>query len=143
MIELRTTTYGCTCGYKVDAEAFQNVEYFSQAFDVPYGTCPSCKSEQLASILDFSQLSTHLVSEDADLEAEQKDVTDAQGAIVMEESDRVEQVLAVVDGKADVIEKPIMQPAKRDLTKQELADLKLQRDNDLDKLEAIAVQEVQ
>ena len=140
MIELRTTTYGCICGYKVDAKAFENVDYFttfSQGFGVSYGTCPSCRDKQLAKLLELSEFTTHNVPDDVDLAAIQKEATDTNGQPVLIQTGEREK-LDIINGVPGVVTEPVMESKLRDLTDAELTALKLQRNQSLDELEKVA-----
>lgn len=123
MIEIKTTTYGCICGYKADAVAFENREYWEAKWaPLIYGTCPSCGKEQLAKVIDLSELSTHTTVEADDIDALTEVDRDQYGKPILVDSGKVKQELGIVDGTPAVIETPIMIEKTRELTRSEKTD---------------------
>ena len=110
------------------------------------GKCPECYSRgvssDLAVSLDPVDMSIIYVASDEELESRQVDEFDSDGQAVMVESGEYRDVLINDNWTPRFIQEPIMAPKQRQLTDEELADLKLQRDQNLDQLETITVQEV-
>ncbi len=116
-----------------------------QFFGLLPGKCPSCwlkgESSDLYLENDEANMAVIHVAADADLEAKQIEDTDGSGNLIMEQTG-VRQELGVVDGAVAVVDVPIYEAKMRELNSDELRELKAQRDQILDKLDAIAVKEV-
>lgn len=135
MITIKTTTWGCVCGYSVDGNLFENKDYFSHLFPfVPYGTCPSCRNEQLARIIQPDLLSTHQTVEQADIDALTVPEFNPDGSPVMVASGQTKPQLAVVDGNPTVVDTAAMVQQERPLTNAEKQEKLAQAQQSVDAL---------
>ena len=121
---------------------------FPEFHGIGDGQCPACFSGRndqrvrqitMMESVEGTDLSpTQInVASDEDLEATLVTETDQHGRAVLEDSGEVKQELAIVDGKAEVVEKPIFVEKQRELTKQEIADLKSKREASLILIDSI------
>lgn len=146
-------TYGCpNCPYYQDFNPSDTIEMarqFPECQDLPVGHCPACfmgrnpQCQRLSSemaLLITPAMQTN-VSSDAQIESTQVPDFDEHGQPIMVQTG-TRQEIGIVDGKVGVVEVPVMEQQMRQLTDEELAELKLQRDQNLDKLEAVAVSEI-
>ena len=158
LIAATITTWACpNCEYKQyndPANEQRMGEIFSEARYAgrPVGACPACWAGEnaqrtkdefyLESIngVDLSALGQTRVADDATLEATQVDDLDANGQPIMEPTGEVRYQFDPMTGTINPVE--VMQPKMRSLTTAELAELKQQRNQNLDALEAVAVKEV-
>jgi hypothetical protein len=121
----------------------------------PVGACPACwagENDQrtkgefyLESIngTDLSSLGQRRVADDATLEAMTKPDLDANGQQIMEQvGEHYEMHIDQSTGGVGSVLVPDYAPKMRPLTDDELAELKAQRDQNLDALENVAVAEV-
>jgi hypothetical protein len=158
---LKITTWGCgSCGYTQnfdpgdsnlwETHINRDVNLVSKRGPVPLGHCPACYTGMnrqktvdaqavLDGIVDLSGLSTTTSASDADLEARQTEVRDEDGNAELEQ---VGERYRFNERTGQVDTVPVMRPRLRDLTDAELTDLKTRRDQNLDDLSAIAVQEM-
>jgi predicted nucleic acid-binding Zn-ribbon protein len=158
---LKITTWGCgNCGYSQnfspsddqlwETHINRDVNLVSKRGPVPLGHCPACYTGMnrqktvdaqavLDGIVDLSGLSTTTSASDADLEARQTEVRDEDGNAELEQ---VGERYRFNERTGQVDTVPVMRPRLRDLTDAELTDLKTRRDQNLDDLSAIAVQEM-
>lgn len=156
-------TYVCpNCQFKPDSTYDpDSQEWLDAVFpepryaDLPLGDCPACyagenpQRQKMTSHLepvsgiDLSHLlNQKTVASDAILEATQVPDLDENGQQIMVESgSHFEQQFDPQTGETNVVPVTDYSPKMRDLTDKELAALKLQRDQNLDALSAIAVSE--
>lgn len=146
--------YGISCLHKwqFSGDALNLTPYDLSADDLkrqfpdlpglPKGKCPACFHRGVLSTLgleiDLENMSTAAVATDEDIDNHQVPEFDEQELPVLVQAGEKE-VLTIDNGKPTVITEPVYEPKLRELTTQELAELKQQRDRDLDKLEKIAV----
>lgn len=162
-VTLKINTWGCgLCGYSqnfdpADATLWelhinQDATITSKRGLVPQGCCPACYTGMnkervvrdncsLDGVVDLSSLSTTTTASDSELESRKEVELDSNGDIVMIQTGE-RQRLSIVKGAPAVITEPIFEPKQRELTTKELSALKLERDSNLDSLEAVAVKEV-
>lgn len=137
---IKTQTYGCVCGYRLQGvDPFS--DYYVTTFGVPAGVCASCKTGKLGLVLDAQDQSTHTVADDATLEATMVPDLNEDGTPIMDQVGE-HQEIGIVNGQIGIVTVSDYVQRMRPLTDQELADLKLQRDQSLDALSAVAVSEV-
>lgn len=165
--DLKINTWGCACQYTqdfdpADAEKWnrhitsdvqlQEIGRRKAITEPPQGKCPACwlgindervvYNRDLFGVTDLGALSTTTSASDAELEGRMVEERDTQGNVVMVEAgSRYELRVNPDTGEIYSEPVPVYEPKMRPLTTQELADLKHQRDLNLDALEKVAVKE--
>ena len=130
------------------------VQNFPECPDLPLGKCPACwmgknpqkvkQTSEMGLMLssEGSRLQSNVASDDV-LEAKEVPDTDQDGQpIMVQTGERYELRVNQSTGEIYSEPVPVYEPKMRSLTPQELAELKTQRDQNLDALEAVAVKEV-
>jgi hypothetical protein len=136
----------CPLTFSIDpTDSKEIVRHFPECPDLASGMCPACwmrdRTESAMELLKESAITTE-VATDEEIAAKTVEATDDNGQTIMVESDRTTLSIGIVDGKPAVVETPILEPQMRDLTDDELTELKQQRDQNLDALESVALKEV-
>jgi hypothetical protein len=151
-------TWACpNCEYKQYHDPSNEVEMndiFSEPRYAgrPLGACPACyagenaqRTKQLSYLesisgSDLSALGQKNVADDATLEERRIPDMDENGQPIMEETGETRYQFNPLTGQIDPV--AVTAPKMRPLTDDELAALKLQRNQNLDALSSIAVSEV-
>lgn len=160
-MELLVKTWKCsTCPFRwqFSGDALSNSPYdltdvqLKQQFPegrfagLPAGKCPNCYSQgqlnPLGLSVDEAEMSVITVASDEVLEATLVPEVDADGQTVMVQTGTHKEI-GIVGDSVGIVEVPVYEPKLRSLTTKELAELKLQRDQNLDALESIAVKEAE
>lgn len=157
-VSLTHPTFKCpTCDYKHFAlydpyEPGRMAAEFPEFPGIGDGDCPACFSgrnrqhlilpSKLERYSDGDGLTVTTAASDTDLEATTKPVFDDHGQPVMEQvGEHYELQVNQSTGAVGSVLVPDYAPMMRPLTDQELADLKLQRDQNLDALAPVTVSE--
>ena len=111
------------------------------------GKCPNCFLQGVTSPLglsvDISEMTEIIPATDDELGNQEVEELDANNQpIMVQTGSRWELSVDQATGKVGSVEVPVYEPKMRSLTTQELAELKQQRDQNLDALEKVAVKEV-
>ena len=155
-IILKATVYGCgTCGYYQDFNSVDNPLQHQSIFPtVPAGKCPACFAGQnpqrqriecdLEAISTSAEIMTTVeFASDQELESRTEELRDEHGNVVMEQTgEHYEMRVNPVTGEVYSELVPDHTSKLQQISDKELADLKEQRDRNLDALETIAVKEL-
>lgn len=147
-------TYACPeCGYYQNADPYGEgvmTRMFPEFPGIPDGACPACYSGKnpqrvqqistLETLTDTSGLSQTTVAGNAELESRTTEVLDEHGRTVMEQvGEHYELRVNRETGEIYSELVPDFAPKMRTLTKEEVKTLKTDRDDNLRKLEDLAV----
>jgi hypothetical protein len=151
---LNKTWFCLECGYHLPVAIDPFGDYYTQQYlgGIEPGMCASCftnpnpdmkknaKLELANDLSDPAMLISTNTSTDTELESRQVEDTDSNGQPLTVESGKVTYELNSDTGQ--IVPTPVMVPKMRSLTNDELAALKLQRDQTLDSLQPNVIQEV-